>query len=84
MRRFFAEHSISGPDAPPLALPLQRYRETRTNLGRLTLRGVRQSPDGMGLAVSVTTENGDPATLTFLVEADAPYRMRGVRVEVGQ
>jgi CubicO group peptidase (beta-lactamase class C family) len=84
MRRFFAEHSISGPDAPPLALPLQRYREMRANLGRLTLRGVRQSPDGMSLAVSVTTENGDPATLTFLVEEDAPYRMRGVRVEVGQ
>ena len=38
----------------------------------------------MGLAVSVTTENGDPATLTFSVEEHAPYRLRGVRVEVGQ
>ncbi len=84
MREFFAEHSISDSHAPPLALRLQHYREMRSNLGRLTLRGVRQSSDGMGLAVSVTTENGDPATLTFSVEEHAPYRLRGVRVEVGQ
>jgi hypothetical protein len=84
MRRFFAERSVSGPDSPPLNVRLERYQAMRANLGRLTLRGFRQSPEGDGLAVSVTTESGDPATLTFSVQADVPFRLRSVRVEVGQ
>jgi hypothetical protein len=81
MRRFFEQHAVSGPQAPPLAVRVSRTAQMRQELGRLTIESVRET--GAGLEVVVTAERGERATLSFDLEPAAPFRMRGLRVEVG-
>jgi hypothetical protein len=50
----------------------------------LTFRSIRRSPEGEGWAVRVSTSSGDPATLTFIIEDQSPYRIRGMMVMVGE
>jgi CubicO group peptidase (beta-lactamase class C family) len=81
MRRFFTEHSDTGPGAPPVAARLERFRQMTENLGRLTVESVVETPDG--LVVRARAANGDLVTMTFQVEGTTPFRLRSVRVEVG-
>jgi CubicO group peptidase (beta-lactamase class C family) len=81
MRRFFEDRAAAGPGAPPLAARLDRYRQMFETLGRMTVEAVAETADG--LVVRARAANGDPVTLTFLLEREAPFRLRGVRVEVG-
>ena len=81
MRAFFTERAQAGPETPPMEALLDRYRQMRENLGRLTVENVTETPEG--LEVRARSANGDLVTLTFLIEASAPFRMRGMRVEVG-
>ena len=81
MRAFFTEHTAQGPDAPPLEARLDRYRQMRENLGRLTVESVKESPDGF--IVRARSANGDLVELDFTIEAEAPFRLRGMRVQVG-
>jgi CubicO group peptidase (beta-lactamase class C family) len=81
MRRFFADHSDTGPGAAPLATRMDRFRQMSENLGRLTVESVAETPDG--IVVRSHAANGDPVTMTFQVEGTAPFRLQGVRVEVG-
>ena len=81
MRRFFTERAVAGPETPPLETRLDRYRQMRENLGRLTVESASETPDG--LEVRARAANGDLVTLAFLIEPAAPYRMRGMRVQVG-
>lgn len=83
MRRFVGEHMEPGPDAPPMETRLQRYRQMRDDLGRLTLRGVREAPNGEGMVLLATSESGEPLTLTLGVAPTPPHRLRGIQVEVG-
>ena len=83
MRRFFTERALSGPDSPPLDVRLQRYQMMWSDVGRLTVRGVRQVPDGAGLIVVAARDNGETLTLTFNVEPEPPHRLRSIRVEIG-
>jgi hypothetical protein len=83
MRRFFADHGEAGPDTPPIDVRLERFQQMRANLGRLTVRGARQSPDSEGLQVVAESERGTPLTMTFVIAPEPPYRLRGIRVEVG-
>jgi CubicO group peptidase (beta-lactamase class C family) len=83
MRRFYETRMAPNPNAPPMEARLARYQTMRSNLGRLTLRSVREAPDGMGTAVDFESETGENVTITFDVEPDAPFRLRGLRVEVG-
>ncbi len=50
-------------------------------LGTLTVNGVRETTQA--LEVVVRTASGNQATFGFVMEPVAPYRMRGMRVEVG-
>lgn len=81
MRTFFTERAVAGTETPPMATRLDRYRQMRENLGRLTVKSVTETSDG--IEVRARSVNGDLVTLGFLIEATAPFRMRGVRVEVG-
>jgi len=81
MRHFFTERAVAGPEAPPLATRLDRYRQMRENLGNLTVESATETPEG--IEVRARSANGDLVTLAFLLEPAAPYRMRGMRVEVG-
>ncbi len=81
MRRFFTDHGDTGPGAPPVATRLERYQQMYGNLGRLTVRGVTESPDG--LIVTAESGTGETVSLTFLIDPNAPYQLRGLRVEVG-
>jgi hypothetical protein len=62
---------------------LERYRMMWSDVGRLTVRGVQQAPDGEGLIVIAAREDGETLTLTFSVEPEPPHRLRWVRVEIG-
>jgi CubicO group peptidase (beta-lactamase class C family) len=81
MRRFYSEHAESGPDAPPAEKRLQAFHRMRGNLGELTPVAVRETPEGLEL--TVRTAKGERADLTFLLEAAAPFRLKGIRVMVG-
>ena len=75
-------HRLSeGLLAELLTLRVDRYRQMRENLGRLTVESASETPDG--LEVRARAANGDLVTLAFLIEPAAPYRMRGMRVQVG-
>lgn len=81
MRRFLTAHGDEGPGTPPVAVRLERYQDMWSNLGRLTLRSVTPTSDGLSV-VAVNAE-GETVTLGFIVDAAPPHRLRGVRVEVG-
>jgi CubicO group peptidase (beta-lactamase class C family) len=81
MRLFFAEHAAPGPDAPPMEARLDRYRQMLENLGRLTIENVAETQDG--IEVRARSANGDLVMLGFQIEAAAPFRLRGLRVQVG-
>ena len=83
MRRFFTERGMTTPDGPQISTRLERYLQMRGNLGNLTVRGSRPTPGGDGFIVVATAANGEELQLTFLVEQEAPYRLRGIRVEAG-
>jgi CubicO group peptidase (beta-lactamase class C family) len=81
MRSFFTERAVAGPETPSLEARLDRYRQMRENLGRLTVENVTETSDG--IEVRARSANGDLVTLAFAIEPAAPYRMRGMRVQVG-
>lgn len=83
MRTFFSERAENSPNAPSIKDRLDRYRTMRGNLGKLTLKSWGPAPDGEGWAIRLTTEQGDPATFTMMIEPQAPYRFQGLKVEVG-
>jgi len=82
MRRFFTEHGGTGPGVPSMETRLSRYLDMRGRLGRLTILGAREGPDG--LIVVARAENGDELQMTFNVDPEPPHRLRGIRVEAGQ
>lgn len=81
MRRFFETRAEAGPDAPPPAVRLERYREMWGNLGRLTVESFRQMTQSF--EVVVRTRAGERVTLGFQLQPAPPYRVRGLRIEVG-
>lgn len=81
MRTFFTERAVAGPETPPMEARLDRFRQMRENLGRLTVESVTETSDGID--VRARSANGDLVTLGFLIEPTAPFRMRGMRVQVG-
>lgn len=81
MRRFFVVHADARPDAPPMAARLDRYRQMFESLGRMTVENVVVTSDG--IEVRARAANGDLVTLSFTIEAAAPFRVGGVRVRVG-
>jgi CubicO group peptidase (beta-lactamase class C family) len=84
MRRFFETHGSQAPTVAPIGTRVQRYLQMWTNLGRLTVRGWRQIPDGQGMiAVEAGSAPGGTVTLTFVIGDGPTYPLLGVRVEVG-
>lgn len=81
MRRFFETHALTGPATPPTTARVSRTLQMRSDLGRLQVESVQAT--STGLEVVVTGERGQRATLSFDVEPAAPFRMRGLRVEIG-
>lgn len=81
MRRFFEAHAASGPQEPPVERRLENFRRMRGTLGELTPVAVDETPEGV--EVTVRTEKGERARFGFDVEPQAPYRLRGIRIEVG-
>ena len=73
----------SGSDAAAIDKRINRSLELRANLGRLTFREIKKSTDDEGWQVSVMTESGDPATLTFYIDPNPPNKFIGMRIEVG-
>ena len=81
MRTFFTERTVVGPETPSIEARLDRFRQMRENLGHLTVESVTETSEGID--VQVRSANGDLVTLGFLIEPTAPFRMRGLRVQVG-
>ncbi len=81
MRRFWDAHGDPNNQHATMAERLARYRTSYTELGKLTVIGVMQTTQA--LEVVVRTASGDQATFGFITEPVAPYRLRGMRVEVG-
>ena len=81
MRRFWEAHSDPTYPHASMAERLARYRTWYAELGKLTVIGAVQTTQG--LQVTVRTASGDQGTFGFTVEPVAPYRLRGLRVEVG-
>ncbi len=81
MRKFYAEHAESGPDAPSIEKRLENFHRMRGNLGELTPIALRESPEG--IEVTVRTGKGERADLTFVIEPATPFRLKGIRVMVG-
>lgn len=79
MQRFFTEHAVSGPNAPPMEARLSRYRTMFSDLGRLTVVQVRQLGDGF--EVGMRSAQGEAVTFTFQVATAEPFAMQGLRVE---
>ena len=81
MRRFFETRGTTDSLAPPVATRVARYRETYAELGTITIVSVRQTTQA--LEVVVRTARGEQATLGFITEPVTPFRLRGLRLEVG-
>jgi len=67
---------------PTVEQRVARMRVMRERLGALTPTAMWLDPDG-AVHVAVTTSNEGPATLVFDVTADAPPKVRTMRVMVG-
>ncbi len=81
VQEFWEMHGDPNNPAATLAQRLTRYRTMYANLGKLTVIGVRETTPA--LEVAVRTASGSQATFGFVTDAVAPYRIRGIRVEVG-
>lgn len=79
MRRFLEQHADSGPNTPSMPVRLQRYRQMRDDLKRLTPVAVQEAT--MGIIVEARTEDGRTVSITFDVDTAAPYHMRSIRIE---
>jgi hypothetical protein len=64
-----------------MATRVSRTLQMRSDLGRLKVESVQAT--STGLEVVVAGEQGQSVTLGFDLEPAAPFRMRGLRVEVG-
>lgn len=81
VQEFWERHGDPNNPAATLAQRLTRYRTMHGTLGTLTVIGVRETTQA--LEVVVRTASGNQATIGFVTEPVAPYRLRGIRVEVG-
>jgi CubicO group peptidase (beta-lactamase class C family) len=81
MRRFFESHAAPDPDAPPIERRLENYRRIRRTLGEFTVTATRETDDA--LEIDVRTGTGERASIAFLLERAAPYRVHGLRIQVG-
>lgn len=79
MRQFFSTHALSSPQTPPMEVRLERYQQIKADLGRLTCKGYRKTPEAW--EVVVENSSGEPVTFTFLGEDEKPYRLKGLRIE---
>jgi CubicO group peptidase (beta-lactamase class C family) len=83
MRRFFGRHMASGPDSPTIETRLERYRQMRAELGRISVRSVRENAGGGEMVLLATGESGESLTLAVDLEPAPPHRIRAIRVQVG-
>lgn len=83
MRRFFEQNVLPNPQSPPMEQRLSRFRDMFANLGTLAIREVRRTPEGDGLVIVCNSSTGETVSVTFIIEAQAPWRLRGMRVAVG-
>lgn len=81
LRAFFTEWFLPRPDAPPIETRLANHRRMIADLGQLTLERVMETPEGLELVVRGST--GERATLRFVVETQAPFRLRSLMVQIG-
>lgn len=79
MRQFFSTHALSGPQTPPMEVRLERYQQIKADLGQLTFKGYRKTPEAWEVVVEVAS--GEPVTFAFLGEEEKPYRLKGLRIE---
>jgi CubicO group peptidase (beta-lactamase class C family) len=83
MRAVYQEHY--SPDAlatRPIEERLERYREMRSNEGKLTPVAVPEVNED-GIQVAAKTADGRTLTLDFECEPESPHRIRGIRVTAG-
>lgn len=81
MGAFMRSSTIQAPgDKRTMEQRLEGYNRMHGNLGALKLLGVESVTDDRIVARAVT-ERGETLTMTFEIEAQAPYRLKGLAVE---
>jgi hypothetical protein len=81
MGAFMRSSTIQAPgDKRTMEQRLEGYNRMHGNLGALKLLGVESVTDDRIVARAVT-ERGETLTMTFEIEAHAPYRLKGLAVE---
>lgn len=78
--RYFATRFVPSPDVPP-EQRVVRLRSMRENLRDLV--PVRYNANGSQVEVSVSSSAGEVVVMLFDIEPEAPYRIRSLRVRVG-
>ncbi|MEO8505656.1 MAG: serine hydrolase domain-containing protein [Acidobacteriota bacterium] len=81
MQQFFAERSEPNPNSPTPEKRLEMYHRMRGDFGKLTITSVAETT--VGIEVAVQGEHGEPARLTFMLQPTEPFKLRGIRVELG-
>ena len=79
--KFFTERFVPNPEVPPPAQRLARLRDMRSNLRKL--EPLRYTSNGDEVELQARAGNGEVVTLMFDIESAAPYRIRSLRVRVG-
>lgn len=77
-RKFMEANAESG--GTPIDARVERYGEMQQNLGKLTILGATETPDGIEL--KVRTGHGDEGTVTVMISRAAPFKFQAVRVEI--
>lgn len=77
-RKFMEANAESG--GTPIDARVERYGQMQQNLGKLTLLGATETPDGIEL--KVRTGHGEEGTVTVMISGAAPFRFQAVRVEI--
>ena len=81
-RRFITEHFVIEPGTPSVEERVQRMVGMRERLGALTIIGVETFDDGPA-EVRLRSAQEDGVLLRVAIERVAPYRIRGLQVQLG-
>ncbi len=79
--RFIAEH-FANPDASRIGERAKRMAGTRAELGELRLVAMEDTGHG-AVELRLTSASGEQVLMRAEIDAVAPYRLRGLRFEVG-
>jgi phosphohistidine phosphatase SixA len=82
MRQFYEKSVVPNPERT-MEQRMEVFARVKGQLGNIAIDST-ETPEANKVAVKVQTSNGGPATITFTVEPQSPFRLAGIAFQMMQ